>query len=151
MTDARQRASFDPRNAFTLLAAASVFESLVPLPYWFNIDATTYICSPSVSRTSGLKVWISHAELKGEPVKTNVDNPMNKVIKYYCISNADGMKAPIILVLKDDDFPDGEFSADLVNGLNPTQGVTEMGGWLVIMNDRSGNAAFFTWLYETFL
>jgi hypothetical protein len=142
ITQARVEAVADPRNAITHAVAMEALCKGRDPSLIVNMDATQFQCAFDERNTKVMVLSKNHDCEQRSLVNTSTAF----FIKYVSIYFANGIAAPPVFIVANDNISPGEFQMVTVKGMSHKPEVSEV-GYLVFTHTRSANEAFFKWLF----
>jgi hypothetical protein len=125
----------------------SSFLDQIDSHFYVNIDATTF---EHEENKRGEHVFVPKERDKEKNVKKLATKAMSLFVKYYELMNAHGTTAPDLYVIGVESMGPEEFIVKKVPALSSG---THAGafGYVVMMKKRSGNDAFFKWMFSVYI
>ena len=154
-TDARAVACADVRNAvsFAVMNQLVLQDYKVKADLILNVDGTAFTVGKDAGRRERVKL-VRNKKPKNMPTKvrlqTNKPNRLPYTQKAHILISAGGFQAAPIYIVPDSKMPKDDIDVHKVSGLGVGTDVLNH-GYVVFLQSRCGNAAFFTWFTEVVL
>jgi len=144
-TRARVAAEADPRNAFSEALLFKAFQEGISPHLIANIDSVQYVLSPDNEGAQQL-VWIPEASDDSPATDTAPSSgDLNFAIKSHVLITAAGAVGPMVLMIADPDLDPEDLVVKSLVGLTHSAADPTAEGFLVILQSRQANRAFFRW------
>jgi hypothetical protein len=141
-TLSRWKSCIDLRMVATWFVMCYGFSSMLEGWQKWNIDGTTFKCTPV---GSGIRVAVVRESGIRGPVQTlKAQVGTDLFIKYMGMISPGGHSSRIVLILAIDELPKGKFHVERIDGLAVSGLATEY-GYVVFCKSRAGNKLLWQW------